>query len=418
MYSRTSISALFFLNKYEEFQDDRYINLLPFIDGGYVGGYIPSADYCPVSCKSLDAQETSDYFTGNCKYGNGYYGSEIKYINIETKEGTYGYYNGYLSENFGEKYSNNSFCMMNTLVPDCIANNKTNQFNIYGSAFHPMCFPSNCSSNSLTVQIYDQFVVCPREGGNIKVKGFAGILHCPDYNLICTGTEMCNEMYDCIEKKSLLKEESLIYDYTLKTTQRYTEINSTQPVLSWEKSLDGICPGNCSQCLKNKKCRICRIGFNLIGQKEKDENPIICDDGNINLENGYYLNNEDGVYYKCHDNCLKCDKGPIDKSMNCLECKQGFVFNNDNNNCDEKDDSTLTIVLSIVAGVVVTTGSVTVSVAYIKKKNKNGKVEVDLTLNNGTEIHAAVPLNLKVKENNQGDNPSSDLNKEMKENIE
>ena len=410
----------FFLKKYEGeyFKDDDYINILPFTDGVYIGGNVPSADYCPVSYKTLSTLENFDYFTGNCKYGNGYYGSEIRYINISTKKESYENLNGYLTEDFGEYYSNNSFCMMNTLVPDYISQDITNKLNIYGTAFHPMCFPSFCSSDTLTVQIYDQFIVCPRQGGNIKIEGYTGILHCPDYNLICTGTVMCNEIYDCIEKKSLLKEESLIYDYEPITTQRYSEINSIETILSWEKSFDGMCPGNCSQCLYYQKCRKCRNGFNLIGKKENDENPIICDDRNINIQIGYYLNNEDGVYYECHDNCLKCDKGPIDNNMNCLECKQGFVFDNSKNNCNKKkedeedaDDSTLEIVLSVVAGTILATTSVTVTVVYVKKKKKKGQIEVDLTLSNGNKIQAEIPMNLMDTLKSEGEINVSDSSK-------
>ena len=146
-----------------------------------------------------------------------------------------------------------------------------------------MCFPSFCSSRSLTIQIYDQFVICPRQDGNIKVEGYIGFLHCPDYNLIFPGTVMCNEIFDCIEKKSLLKEESLLYDYIPNTTSRYSEINDIKIFNASKEGVDGICPGNCSQFIINKKCKKYKEGFKLIGQKEKDENPIICDKGNINI---------------------------------------------------------------------------------------------------------------------------------------
>ena len=85
---------------------------------------------------------------------------------------------------------------------------------IYKSIFHPMCYQTYCSSKSLTIQINNKYVVCPREGGNIKVEGYDGLLNCPDYNLICTGTVLCNDIFDCIDKKSLPNEESFIYHYT------------------------------------------------------------------------------------------------------------------------------------------------------------------------------------------------------------
>ena len=32
--------------------------------------------------------------------------------------------------------------------------------------------------------------------------------------MICTGTVLCNDIFDCIDKKSLPNEESFIYHYT------------------------------------------------------------------------------------------------------------------------------------------------------------------------------------------------------------
>ena len=75
---------------------------------------------------------------------------------------------------------------------------------MYSSMFHPMCYQMHCSSSFLTVQINDDYIVCPRQGGNVQLKGYDGLLHCPDYNLICTGTVLCNDMFDWLEKKSSL----------------------------------------------------------------------------------------------------------------------------------------------------------------------------------------------------------------------
>ena len=65
--------------------------------------------------------------------------------------------------------------------------------------YHSMSF----SDESLTIQINNDFIGCRREGGKIKAKGYEGYLLCPDYYyLICTGTVMCNNMFDCIDKKN------------------------------------------------------------------------------------------------------------------------------------------------------------------------------------------------------------------------
>ena len=71
-----------------------------------------------------------------------------------------------------------------------------------------MCYEMICSSSNktLTVKIKDQYIVCPREGGKVEVNGdYQGFIYCPDYNLICTGTVMCNDMFDCLDKKSETK---------------------------------------------------------------------------------------------------------------------------------------------------------------------------------------------------------------------
>ena len=95
--------------------------------------------------------------------------------------------NGNIPENFGEKISNNSFCVLSSAVPLSLKNEDINKFNAYDGINHPMCYPMFCSSKSLTIQIYNQYIVCPREGGIIEIKGnYKGFIYCPDYNLICT----------------------------------------------------------------------------------------------------------------------------------------------------------------------------------------------------------------------------------------
>ena len=61
----------------------------------------------------------------------------------------------------------------------------------------------HCSDRSLTIQINNDFIVCPRAGGKINAFNYNGYLSCPDYNLICSGSVLCNDMFDCVEKKSL-----------------------------------------------------------------------------------------------------------------------------------------------------------------------------------------------------------------------
>ena len=62
----------------------------------------------------------------------------------------------------------------------------------------------NRLNKNIIVFINDLNVTCPYKGGKLKkVKGFKGEINCPDYNMICTSDIWCNEMFDCIDKKSV-----------------------------------------------------------------------------------------------------------------------------------------------------------------------------------------------------------------------
>ena len=95
---------------------------------------------------------------------------------------------------------------------------------IFKSIFHLICYETFCSSKSLTIKINDLYIVCPRSGGNVEVEGYDRFLNCPDYNLICTGTVVCNDIFDCINKKSLPNEESYNYDYISLTSLQNSEL--------------------------------------------------------------------------------------------------------------------------------------------------------------------------------------------------
>ena len=312
-----------------------YTKLLPFDynSNSYLGGFLYSADFCPVNFRQ-QTEYNNTYLVGNCKYGNGNYGSNLYYYITPEKSEKF-HPNSELPEELGEVYSENSFCMMTNLIPE----NSDSKNSLYGTIYHPMCYPSFCSSSSLTVLIYDQYIVCPREGGNIEVKGYKGRLHCPDYNLICTGTVVCNDLFDCIEKKSEPKEDTFTYDYTKIATQRYTDIYNGYTYIGWEIADDGVCPKMCVQCLEKKKCKRCLEDYNLIGERENDDQPIICDN-TIDITKGYYL--KDNIYYPCHSNCLKCSGAPIsDTEMNCDECIEGLYYHKTTKNCDDtKEEET------------------------------------------------------------------------------
>jgi len=314
------------LYKYDSILDHNYNYTFKFENNNYYSGAIYTADYCPVHIHNIyDIYESANsYYAGNCQLGAGDYGRNIYYFNYETNKNEF-HPNSQLPKELGEKYSNTSFCIMSSLAP--IGVNK-----MFSSVFHPMCYQVHCSSSFLTIQINDDYIVCPRQGGNVELKGYDGKLHCPDYNLICTGTVICNSIFDCIEKRSLVKDDTFDYNYQSLTTQRYQNIPKVETFIVYELSNDGECPIYCSQCSKNKKCKKCMNGYNLVGINKDDNNPIICDN-KINVERGYYKS-EDDIYYLCSKECETCKE----KNNKCLVCKENYYFLENSTSCYNKDN--------------------------------------------------------------------------------
>ena len=237
----------------------------------YHSGAIYTADYCFTHGQRIDEIDNG-YFTGNCKFGIGTYGNNIYYFNSDTNRYENGHPNSEFPEDLGEIYSDTSFCILSSLSP-------SGKYKLYSSVVHSMCYQIFCSSLSLTIKINNDSIVCPREGGNIKVEGYDGYIHCPDYNLMCSGTVLCNDMFDCISKKSLVKESSYIYDYIPITTQKYSTIGKMgiSPE-AYELSDDGFCPKYCSQCYSNKTCKICQEGQDCTEARKNETDDVHSDE--------------------------------------------------------------------------------------------------------------------------------------------
>lgn len=286
-------------------------------------------EYCPITYdvdKSPINGVRNEFYNGNCKIGKGKYGVDLSNISQT--------YEGY-SDIFDEEYGDHSFCALSSIL-------KQNESNTNVSGIiRPTCYPMYCSNKSLTIQIKNEYIVCPPRGGLVKIdekySKYKGFLFCPDYNLICSKTEICNNMFDCVEKNSTYKDTS--YDF-----RDYTKINSTigleynkedwtkEGIEGYEKSEDGICPLNCRQCNSYKQCINCRTNYNYVGNKENDNDSVNC--SYDALGDGYYKTNNyrdsKTYYFRCIDNCKKCD---INKDI-CDECfPTHFV---DNNICKER----------------------------------------------------------------------------------
>ena len=161
------------------------------------------------------------------------------YLNKSTGQPETNHINSELPKKLGEQYSENTFCMMYSLIPNDDAS-------IFANNFHPICFPSYCSSLSLIILIYDQYIVCQRKGGNVEAKGYTGILHFPDYNLIYAETIVCNDLFDCIENNLKVK----------------VSVETGQFVILPEFGDDGVSSKYGVQYMKNKKFTVCLKEFN------------------------------------------------------------------------------------------------------------------------------------------------------------
>ena len=282
--------------------------------------------------KNYYNESQSLYYIGKCnKLGNDNY-IQINSLNKNSYSSSSSNLDNMI---ISEAYSENSFCYQSSLTVSSNFNNLN----------RALCYESFCSSKSLTIKINDIYIVCPKQGGKINVIGYNGYFLCPDYYLICSGKILCNDMFDCIIKKSEIKEESYIYDYKIKTSQNIenADIEYADNGTNYELSEDGKCPLNCKICLENKKCIKCREDFEFVGMKNEKE--IICIQKD-ELKTGYYLN--DSVYYKCMDFCEKCENDTsCDKCIDnydylnnsCLRIIQNYESYNSNRECQKCNEN-------------------------------------------------------------------------------
>ena len=277
-------------------------------------------EFCPYSDSDISIDEAKYNYEGNCKIGNDRYGTSNQFIKHE--------------------YNDTSFCVFSSLI-------KQNQFNPdhVKNIIRANCYKMSCSKRSLTIHLENSLIVCPREGGIIKVDNddsvYRGYIICPDYNLICTGTILCNNLFDCVEKESLVKSSTFNYDYTINknvsieiTSDEDTSIKDSDVVKDkiYEEGDDGVCPKYCQQCSENKQCTICDSSYNVyIGTKEGDDEQINCSKDPPGI--GYYyknISNKD-YYFKCTDNCITCKN-----ATRCEQCYTTYYVNKTDGQCVEK----------------------------------------------------------------------------------
>ena len=235
-----------------------------------------NADYCPVS--DVHEQDKNNPYVGNCKLGNNSYGYYITYEGDFRKN----YSDLKFDESVGQIYGENSFCALSSLISksdEIVRDDK------YKERIRPTCYPMFCSDQSLTIQINNQYFVCPQKGGILNITYYDGYIYCPDYNLICSGTVLCNNMFDCVDNKSKAKED-LIYEINSNNDGSVIEgieKNTLLPSdLQIEKGYElsenetSKCPKNCFQCIDDRRCFECETDYFYKGTTEAEGTPIKC----------------------------------------------------------------------------------------------------------------------------------------------
>ncbi len=286
-------------------------------------------EYCPTFTENME-EDGNIYYVGHCSIGTGDYGSFSSSMSSDLQSYT------------KEKYSKNAFCALSSLIPSRIENSE-----YYSEQVRAVCYEMSCSDKSLSIIINFEYIVCPRAGGKIKPLNFNGYLLCPDYYLICSGTVLCNDLFDCVEKKSLLKDD-ITYDYEIKTTQDLKQSEKDEfSEDNYELSTNGKCPKYCKQCNILGQCTSCRNHFAIAEIKINNKINKICVHEN-KLNKGYYIDEKNSIYYKCLDNCAKCNN-----KEKCISCNEGYKLSDNGDSCLKQINILFIIIPSIVIALII-----------------------------------------------------------------
>ena len=167
-----------FIVDYEEIIEKRF----SYYSNRYIGGF-EAADFCPVSYTYYDEELEKSYnYHYNCKYGHNIF------------------------KELGEVIGKSSLCFESSLLPTSNPEDLDEMYSI--------CYEVECDRDKkqIKVLIGNSYVICPKKGTILNnPNGFKGQIKCPDYNIICTSKIWCNELFDCISKKSEADQKT--YDY-------------------------------------------------------------------------------------------------------------------------------------------------------------------------------------------------------------
>ena len=213
-------------------------------------GYV---DYCPITQKEDETMsQVFNFYPGSCR-------------------------NGLLFRNgLAEEFTDHSFCAISSVIP------LNKDLDIYFSR-RAVCYPMHCTETTLTVQIGDFYMTCPRSGGVLSmpnISDYFGQFECPDYNLICTGSVMCNNIEECIERKSLYKEGTFIYEGYTHAFQTLDNLHYYNIESKGEESSNGKCGKHCLYCNKENSCLVCANSEYAMASRNsnpKNKTQLYCD---------------------------------------------------------------------------------------------------------------------------------------------
>jgi len=170
----------------------------------FIGSYKDSDEEIPIRNQYFKKKHLGGlYITNYCPVSEPYYNNESREKFYYENNCRYGDTQG-LFQHFGEVIGPQSMCFESSLLP---------RYSPQRHKWRSICYKMECDTENKNIIVYvdDLNITCPFSGGVLeKIKGFKGKINCPSYYTMCTSDIWCNDMFECIDKKSVT--DISIYD--------------------------------------------------------------------------------------------------------------------------------------------------------------------------------------------------------------
>ena len=123
---------------------------------GFSSNKILLIEFCPYSFPVNNVLKTNLQYDGYCKFGNNKYGSSLSFLNSSNYST--------ISDYIEDEYTNESFCAFSSIL-----NKNSNNPDKIKGIIRPNCYKMFCSDKSITIKIGNEYFVCPRQGGTMKI---------------------------------------------------------------------------------------------------------------------------------------------------------------------------------------------------------------------------------------------------------